>query len=93
MQGKNNDIASLRAMHAQANFIKLDVQTGLLFADIASGTDDPRRKETTTNVARKAYDIVSAFRRRVPLTEKDERDLDLTLLRLRAKLEKLGEIF
>ena len=75
-------------------FLKTDVDTGLTFASIAlDAGNDLAKKERNRANARKAYDTVVAWSRRLALAESDAHQLEDKLAKLKTALCNLGEEF
>lgn len=76
-----------------AQFLKVELQTGLTFASIAA-REEPGSEKRIKNQgnARKAYETVLRLRDRIEIpTDAATRDIQNGLDRLRSALEKLGE--
>ena len=76
-----------------ADFLKIDLETGLTFANIALGEEpgSAERIKTQAN-ARRAYETVLRLRNRIQIpTEAVSREIQNGLDQLRSALEKLGE--
>ena len=75
-------------------FLKTDLDTGLIFASIAldAGEDFRKRQRNQAN-ARKAHDTIAAWRRRLVLTDSDAQYIEEKLVRLRDSLRRRGEQF
>ena len=75
-------------------FLKTDLDTGLIFASIAldAGEDFRKRQRNQAN-ARKAHDTIAAWRRRLVLTDSDAQYIEEKLGRLTDALRRLGEEF
>ena len=75
-------------------FLKTDLETGLTFASIAvnAGNDLGKKRRNQAN-ARKAYDTVLAWSRRLVLTKADAHQIEEKLGKLQAILRSLGEEF
>ena len=82
-----------RMNRASAEFLKIDVETALTFANIARQAHDSARKERNCRAARKAYDTVAKLFRKVNLNDVDRQTVIDGLLQLRKELEALGEKF
>lgn len=76
-----------------SDFLKTDLQTGLIFSDIALQTTDVAKRQRTTQIARRAYDAISRFLPRIRLTREDARVVAHNLERLKYELLELGETF
>lgn len=88
---------NLMKLHAEFNrngvdFLSTDLDTALTMAEIALGArgDSEKRLRNTRN-ARRAYNAVLYFSKRVTLTSRKERELGEKLSRLQAALQELGE--
>ena len=75
------------------DFLKIDVATGLTFAQTALSTDDLTKKQRNRRSARKAYDTVLRMAKKVTLQEQDAKELEYGLSKLKADLIQLGEQF
>jgi len=76
-----------------ADFLKVDLDTALTFAAIASESRDPEKKQRNRRSARKAYDTVVRLRAKMDLSGSDARIIAAGLERLRWELAQLGETF
>jgi hypothetical protein len=76
------------------DFLKIDADTGLTFVWIASGSADalPKKARNQAN-ARKAYDCVLTWTRRLVLGELDRQEIGEKLAQLKTALQGLGEKF
>ena len=74
-----------------AEFLKLDVQTGLTFSSTALTADNEEKKERNRKAARKAYDTVLRLGKKIELTNAEKRLLNRGLKKLRGELTALGE--
>ena len=76
-----------------AAFLFVEVKTGLTFANSAlSGTGRTRERiERNRKNARRAYDSLLRFRRRVPLSDKEAVRLEAGIQELKAALQALGD--
>jgi hypothetical protein len=77
------------------NFIKVEIRTGLNFADRAYHASDEQRRRRDRANARKAYDSASSFLNRHggPSTEEERENTADGLRSLKSQLEDLGERF
>lgn len=82
-----------RMNRASVEFLKTDLETALTFVQIARQTTDASRRRRTCRAARKAYDTLERFVRKVDLSAENGQHLTLGLKRLRYELEGLGEVF
>jgi hypothetical protein len=73
--------------------LKIEVELGLTFAEIALQTTDPYRQKRMCDKARNSHDNVSQLFYRIPLTQEDARSIANNLDRLRSSLITLGEFF
>ncbi len=80
-----------RAVEGEVDFLKTEVDTGLTFARLASGARYSDKKDRNQANARKAYDTVLHWTRRVSLAAPDSQEIGDKLVQLRAALEDLGE--
>lgn len=76
---------------AGGNFLRVEIELGLTFSDIALKTQDSERRKRTKRLARAAYDNVLRLKERVTLTNNDVQFLARNLLRLKSDLVRLGE--
>jgi hypothetical protein len=74
-------------------FLSIEAETGLLFAEIASQADSAEKKARNCSNARTAYDTVLRFIERVSLTEAEWESLGRKMAKLKVSLQKLGESF
>jgi hypothetical protein len=90
-----DELLSTRARmnRANADFLKVDLETALTFAKIARETDDKSTKKRNQGAARKAYDTILKMLSKVDWTAGDSRVVKLGLDRLKVELEVLGETF
>ena len=79
-----------RMNRAATEFLKIDMEMGLMFMDIARGTNDISRKQRNHRAAWKAYDTVLKLIRKVELSERDATHLIQGLDLLRSELEDMG---
>jgi len=84
--------------HSDANatsveFLNIEVDTGLMFAGIASESDDDAKTLRNRENARKAYDTILRFIGRVSLTAAESEALDMKMAKLKQGLQTLGESF
>jgi hypothetical protein len=75
------------------DFIKAKLLTGLIFANIAIGADDPERASRNTSNARLALGTVLQTIGEVQLSATDSAEIEAGLRELRTKLTHLGESF
>ena len=74
--------------------VKTDLKAGLTFARIAQqGRSDADTKYRNQTNARKAYDTILKWEKRLVLTEHDEHDIAEKLILLKSALIALGEEF
>ena len=90
-----SDIAqNLRDSNAVSiEFLKTELSTGLLFADLALGAGDPEKKSRNTKNARTAYEAILKFIVRVTLDDDDTRHMTEGMTLLKSHLRELGETF
>lgn len=81
-----------RANKASTEFLKVDLQTALTFAGLASNAKDRVKRERNQRAARKAYDTILRLIGRVTLTEQEARFFEKNLSRLKLELSGLGEV-
>jgi len=87
-------VISRERMHqVSAQFLKIDLETGLTFLRSARQTSDMERQQRNRQAARKAYDTVTKLMDKVRLSDEDARTLMVGLERLRSELEEFGEAF
>ena len=90
----NDFYASRERMNrAATEFLKIDMEMGLMFVDIARRTHDAARKQRNHRAAWKAYDTVLKLIRKVELSEGNATHLMQGLDRLRSELEDMGTAF
>ena len=77
-----------------AEFLKVDLEIGLTFANIAlhATKNLPKRNRNQTR-ARQAYDTVSNMSKKLNLTQETRVEIHRQLDRLRTALQELGESF
>lgn len=74
------------------HFLLTELQTGLVFAEVAQSTQPSEEKRrTNTANARKAHDTFLHFRDRVAPSEEETMKMDALLDKLKAALRDLGE--
>jgi hypothetical protein len=76
-----------------AEFLQTDAEIALTFCAIALEAKDEPRKSRTSQTARKAYDTIMRLRKGIDLSDKQKRQLDASLQRLKSELETLGQSF
>jgi hypothetical protein len=74
-------------------FLNTEAETGLLFAEIAQGSDNAEKRARNCAHARLAYNTVLRFIGRVSLTEAESESLSLQMAKLKIRLQTLGECF
>ena len=79
------------ATRASVNFLKTDLETALTFSGIALSTQDPKKRDRMRQNARKAYDTVIRFMKRLDLNAADSQIIFAYLRRLKSELATLGE--
>ena len=83
-----------RALNATVvGVLKTDLDTGLTFARIAEDASDAKKKRRNRKNARKAYDSIVDYEKRVELTAEERQDIGDKLGRLKSALTRLGERF
>ena len=92
-RGETNLASRARFNQVSAEFLLVDVETGLTFSGIALRTKDPDKKLRNRHTARKAYDTVLRLVEKVYLDQDQAQSLNANLKRLRSELVTLGEIF
>jgi hypothetical protein len=75
------------------DFLNIEAETGLMFAEIASGSDDAIKRYRNRAHARIAYNTVLRFIGRVALTSSESANLGVKMAKLKIDLEDLGESF
>jgi hypothetical protein len=80
-----------REWPTDANFVKIELQTGITFADIALSAKYPDKVQRNRANARKAYDTALEYIDRVPLDGEMANQLRELLEHLRDQLAQLGE--
>jgi hypothetical protein len=78
---------------ASVEFLNVEADTGLMFANIAIESDDSEKTTRNQANARLAYDTVLRFIGRVSLSAMEFDGLSSKMGRLKADLQKLGEFF
>jgi hypothetical protein len=87
-------LASREGMNrVSADFLKVDLETALIFAQFAQQTDVDSRRKRNCDTARKAYDMVVNLIQKVELSAKDRLAVQRRLAQLKPALEALGEKF
>jgi hypothetical protein len=76
-----------------ADFLKIDVETALIFSKIALESYDSAKKQRNRKNARKGYDTILRLKQKVVLGEDDVRYLSGQLQQLKSNLQSLGEVF
>src|SRR5262249_19038996 len=72
-----------------ADFLKVDVETALTFSGMALETDNPEKRERNRSNARKAYDTICRFSKKVQFTREQEIYISEMMVRLKDHLEQL----
>lgn len=80
------------ANKASINFLKVDLETALLFSQMALQTKDSIKKHRNTHAARRAYDTIMRLSANVHPTAADADFLTRNLGLLKCDLERLGEV-
>ncbi len=71
-----------------------DVETSLTFASLAlDTTNSPQKRERNRKNARRGYDAVVYFSRKLKPSQTQRRELSSLLRKLRSRLKQAGEIF
>lgn len=87
-------MASLERMNqASVQFLKIDLETAFTFVRIAQDTKDTARRARNIQSARKAYETVLKFSRKLDLHPDDTLTINQALEGLKTKLTRLGEVF
>ena len=81
------------ANQANADFLKVDLNTALTFSEAALKTEEPVKKRRNCDAARRAYDTILRLMPKVALTEAEGSLLSQNLARLKSELESMGETF
>lgn len=81
------------ASKAKADFVYIESNVGLTFAELALETRDKEKRARVTHYARRAYDTALRSKKLVQLDPLREANLNRNLLRLKDQLQLLGEIF
>ena len=74
---------------AAFEFLRIEISTGLTFADIAAGADDAQKRERTRDSAQDAYDTVVRFMPRSRLDADQTEEITTGLARLKAALDRI----
>jgi len=82
-----------RMNRASVDFLKIDLETALTFAEIARTSTDPFRKKRNLQAARKAYNAIVHLAQKVDLRSSDSAFLEKRLAQLKRELTVLGETF
>ena len=84
-----------RALNATAvDMLKTDLDTALTFARIAEqDTSHGEKKRRNRKNARKAYDSIVSYAKRVEVTVDEKQEMLEKLTRLKSALTRLGERF
>jgi len=91
MQRLNATGAQLNA--SNADFLKIDVETALIFCGLALETNNEEKKERNRKNARKAYDTILQLWGNVAFTPSQESYMHEMMHRLKGDLKRLGERF
>jgi hypothetical protein len=78
---------------ACVQFLKVDLETGLILSGLAFASTNTATRERNTKNARKAYDTILRLMDKFELTESDANFIDCNLQRLKSHLVVLGESF
>jgi hypothetical protein len=74
--------------------LRVDIDAALTFARIAAAAEAGSEKRTRNKSnARNAYDSIQHLRKNVPMTEQQERELEVRVAELRGALKILGDSF
>ena len=79
-----------RTNKLSADFLIIDSEVALTFANLALTATSPEKKRRTAQTARKAYDTIMRLRQYVELSDAEESKLEANLRRLKRELQKLG---
>lgn len=74
-------------------FLNVELDTGLLFAEIAAGSNNAEKTARNRANARIAYDTVLRFIGSVSMTDAESESLGLKMATLKRDLQALGESF
>lgn len=80
-----------RVNRASTDFLKLDVETALMFADIARHTNEKIKRQRNVEHARQGYDTIQRLSQKIALSRADKRFLAEKMNALRLSLIALGE--
>ena len=73
------------------NMLHSELSLGLTFSRIASTSNDPDKINRNRANARRAYDAVLKFQKRISLTKAEARDLRGGLVRIKRGLQQFGD--
>lgn len=78
---------------ASVEFLNVEVDTGLVFAELATRSDNVQKTARNRANARVAYDTVLRFIGLVSMTDAESESMALKLSQLKLLLQDLGESF
>jgi hypothetical protein len=79
--------------HIGTDFLITDLDTAMVFLDVAETTQIPEVAERNRGNARRAYDIVADLLSRVKIDEAERETINTKLAALRKRLEGAGQQF
>jgi hypothetical protein len=86
----------MRAGRARIDYLKTEIELGMVFARMALGSEDSRETDRNRGYARAAYEAVRGFTSNRPRTSgisaAELAALETKLTCLKAKLQQLGEV-
>lgn len=77
----------------RANFLQIDSEIALTFANLALTATSPEKKRRTAQTARRAFDAIMRLREDTDLGDADKDKLEANLRRLKSELQSLGQRF
>lgn len=75
------------------DFLKVDLEAALTFADIARTAEDSEERERNRRATRRAYDTIVRLITKVELNSEDAKVIATKLARLKSDLSGMGEAF
>jgi hypothetical protein len=75
------------------SFLLTELETGIIFADIAAASNDQDTKLSNVRNARKAYATVIRFLPTIALSPSEKEQISVSLSALRSALERVGSIY
>ena len=82
-----------RTNRLRVNFLQIDSEIALTFANLALTASNPEKKKRTTHTARRAFDAIMRLREDTDLEDADKDKLEANLRRLKSELQSLGQRF